>query len=322
MVASTVRDTVGYLASTFRTNKRGSPFHLQGGTPRGDTLAPYVKELLQAFECQDPPPNRQRALTPEMLKDLQLLARGMGGTTAHTGDLVEGAFFFAMRGCEFVRVRKRGKTRPLTLGNISFRDERGMELSQTNPDLENKARFVTITFVDQKNGKKMDRRSQMSTDLPLCPVRAWARVCRRVRSTIPTADDKTLAFSIGRREEGVIEVDSERVIRLLRVTCRTFGPIRGYGFTEDELGSRSIRSGAAMAMFLKNHSVEKIMILGRWSSNAFMVYIRPQVLEWTNIMAKDMASAGNFRDLAQSQKRPKKPDSSVPGMFPRYYLGR
>ena len=197
MVASTVRDTVGYLASTFRANKRGSPFHIQGGAHRGDTLAPYVKELLQAFEGQDPPPNRQRALTPEMLKDLQTLAKGMGGTTTHTGDLVEGAFFFAMRGCEFVQVRKRGKTRPLTLGNISFRDERGMELAQTDQYLETKARFVTITFVDQKNGKKMDRRSQMSTDLPLCPVRAWARICRRVRLTIPTADDKTLAFSIG-----------------------------------------------------------------------------------------------------------------------------
>jgi len=72
-----------------------------------------------------------------------------------------------------------------------------------------------------------------------------------------------------------------------------------------DLGTRSIRSGAAMALFLMNHSVEKIMILGRWwSSDAFLVYIRPQVLEWTNIMAKDMASNRDFRDLNHSRDRP------------------
>jgi len=56
-----------------------------------------------------------------------------------------------------------------------------------------------------------------------------------------------------------------------------------------------------MALFLMDHSVEKIMILGRCSSNAFMVYIRPQVLEWTNIMAQDMAKAGSFHDLNASK---------------------
>jgi hypothetical protein len=121
-------------------------------------------------EAKTPPTNWQTALTPEMLKDLQLLAQGMGGTTTHTGDLIEGAFFFfAMRGCEFVQVRKRGRTRPLTLGNLPFQDKRGMERDQDDPDLEAKARFVTITFVDQKNRKKMDRRSQRMSGQSLGP---------------------------------------------------------------------------------------------------------------------------------------------------------
>ena len=55
-----------------------------------------------------------------------------------------------------------------------------------------------------------------------------------------------------------------------------------------------------MALFLKNHSVEKIKILGRWSSDAFLVYIRPQVLEWTNNMSEDMARVGRFTDLADT----------------------
>ena len=43
-----------------------------------------------------------------------------------------------------------------------------------------------------------------------------------------------------------------------------------------------------MALFLMDHSVTKIMLLGRWSSDAFLNYIRPQVLEWTNQLSRDM----------------------------------
>ena len=42
-----------------------------------------------------------------------------------------------------------------------------------------------------------------------------------------------------------------------------------------------------MSLFLMNYSVDKIMLLGCWSSDGFLVYIRPQVLEWTDHMAAD-----------------------------------
>ena len=43
------------------------------------------------------------------------------------------------------------------------------------------------------------------------------------------------------------------------------------------------------------------MILGRWSSDAFLDYIHPQVLEWTNLMAHDMAQSRKFLDLGTRQ---------------------
>jgi hypothetical protein len=52
-----------------------------------------------------------------------------------------------------------------------------------------------------------------------------------------------------------------------------------------------------MALFLKNHSTAKIMILGRWSSNAFLMYICPQVLEWANNMSRDMISFDSFLNV-------------------------
>jgi hypothetical protein len=275
---------------------------------------------------RDPPPDRKKAVTPNLLRDMKGLARNWGKVSAHTSDLIEGAFFFAMRACEFCKVKKRGRTRALTLSNVTFRDKRGKTVLQTDTDLEDRAEFVTICFVDQKNGKRMDRRTQRRTQEKLCPVKAWARVCRRVRETIPGASGETQAFTLGNPRGQIVEIDSERVNRLLKITCRVYSKNRGYGISEQEIGTRSIRSGAAMALFLMDHSVEKIMILGRWSSDAFMVYIRPQVLEWTNIMSKDMARAGNFHDLNSRKKRLKpRLDKRVladPKTIPRFYMGR
>lgn len=62
-----------------------------------------------------------------------------------------------------------------------------------------------------------------------------------------------------------------------------------------------------MALFLMDHSVERIKILGRWSSDAFLVYIRPQVLEWTSIMASDMAKVSDFIDLAYCGNQKSRP---------------
>ena len=57
-----------------------------------------------------------------------------------------------------------------------------------------------------------------------------------------------------------------------------------------------------MALFLMNHSPARIMILGRWSSDAFLVYIRPQVLEWTHNMSADMTRFDNFTDVSRFDK--------------------
>jgi hypothetical protein len=53
-----------------------------------------------------------------------------------------------------------------------------------------------------------------------------------------------------------------------------------------------------MSIFLMDHSPAKIMILGRWSSDAFLVCIRPQVLKWTHDMSWDMIHLDSFFDAS------------------------
>jgi hypothetical protein len=95
-------------------------FHHKEGSLGGGLLRANIRDLLKAFGTKDPPTKRQRALTPEMLQDLKRITEDWGVVSEHTSDLIEGAYFFAMRAYEFSKVRKKSKTRRLTLQHISF----------------------------------------------------------------------------------------------------------------------------------------------------------------------------------------------------------
>ena len=92
---------------------------------------------------------------------------------------------------------------------------------------------------------------------------------------------------------------SDFMRKFLRSVCGIHGGKAAFGFQPKEIGNKSIRSGAAMALFLADHSPANIMILGRWSSDAFLVCIRPQVVEWTNNMSEDMIGLDSYWDLAK-----------------------
>jgi hypothetical protein len=88
------------------------------------------------------------------------------------------------------------------------------------------------------------------------------------------------------------------ILTLLRSFCSSHGGHHHFGFAAHAIGNKSLRSGAPMALFLANHPTAKIMLLGRWLSDAFLAYIRPQVLEWTNNMSLDMIHLKSFLDAS------------------------
>jgi hypothetical protein len=294
-----VRDAAGNLASAFRSNFQPSPVHIEGSSQ----LLPTVRALLKAFDNADPPPQRQKAITPKLLRQLfKFLAGGPKANRvsayAHTADIVLGAFFFAMRSCEYTKTARPGRTKKVRMGCIVFRTLSRRVLPLTSPDLLKLADYVTIVFEDQKNGKKMDARTQRrSGHAYLCPVLRWGSAVQRILRTIPTWTDQTSLCSVF-LDGQILEISNAFVRKLLRHTCLLYGGFTTFGFHPHEIGNRSIRSGAAMSLFLMDHSPAKIMILGRWSSDAFLVYIRPQVLEWTHNMSWDMIHLDSFFDAS------------------------
>jgi hypothetical protein len=299
VVSSTVRDAASNLAATFRSHFQRSPVHVEGGAK----LLPTITALLKAFDNADPPPQRQKAVTPKLLrKFFKMLASNTKNTgtsaQAHTADLVLGAFFFAMRSCEYTKTARPGRTKRVSMGCIVFRTRSRRVLQLSDPDLLSLADYVTVVFEDQKNGKKMDARTQRrSGHRFLCPVLRWGSAVKRIISTIPDWTKQTTMCSVALDGE-TLEISNAFVRNLLRHTCSLFGGFTSFGFHPHEIGNRSIRSGAAMSLFLMDHSPAKIMILGRWSSDAFLVYIRPQVLEWTHNMSWDMIHLDSFFDAS------------------------
>ena len=211
------------------------------------------------------------------------------------------AYFFAMRSCEFTMTPQPGRTKIIRLRGIVFRTREGNELLHASTQLTSAYR-VTLTFEDQKNGTKNDRRTHQQTDDPvLCPVRRMVSLVQRILRRVPTATPDSPINTI-QLLSTTSQVSSTILRQFIRSTCTIGGGKATFGYDAADIGTKSIRSGAAMGLFLMNHPVHKIMILGRWSSDAFLVYIRPQVLEWTNNMSQDMIHNNSFTDATDSRK--------------------
>ena len=81
------------------------------------------------------------------------------------------AYFYAMRSCETITATPTpGRTKIVTrLRGTTFRDTSHKEIPHTSPKLSSAFR-VTVTFENQKNGLKMDRRTDERTGDPvMCP---------------------------------------------------------------------------------------------------------------------------------------------------------
>ncbi|KAL7464557.1 hypothetical protein ACHAXS_004893 [Conticribra weissflogii] len=75
------------------------------------------------------------------------------------------------------------------------------------------------------------------------------------------------------------------------------------GIAKNEIGTHSLRSGAAMAMYLGECPVYTIMMIGRWSSDAFLRYIRKQVEQFSHNVSARMLRFQYHRHIAPAEPR-------------------
>ena len=218
-----------------------------------------------------------------------------------TAQLATIGIFFAMRSCKYLKVTaaEQRRTEILRLRNIRFFT--GTEiLGHDHPQLEY-AECVAITFERQKKDEKMDTITLIASgDAVLCPVRAAAAIVRRIRKYPGSSQNSPISTVYS---NGVInQVTSHHMINAIHDAVGAIGKTR-LGIKKEDVGTHSIRSGAAMAMYLGKCPVFMIMLIGRWSSDAFLKYIRKQVMEFSQNVAKRMLACQNFRHIPETHTR-------------------
>jgi hypothetical protein len=239
LVASTLRSAASCLATSFRDNFQPSPLHIPGS----QNLQPTVKALFKAFENVDPPTRRQKAITPRLLRKLFEASHHTSisdAAPAIVADIVIGAFFFAMRSCEYSKPHITGKTKCIDLDGLIFRTTNNTVVPHTDPNLLTSAEFITITFVNQKNGKKMDSRTQRRTGDPhLCPVIRYGTQVQRILRMVPSAKGATTINTIALNGKMGL-ITNTYILNLLRNKCYSFGGKATFGFDPQEIGNKSI----------------------------------------------------------------------------------
>ena len=103
----------------------------------------------------------------------------------------------------------------------------------------------------------------------MCPVKLAAAVVKRVLSYPGSSSDSKINLIMSKKGTP-FEISSASIRKDIKNVVKIMGP-KILGFTSDDVGTHSIRSGGAMALHLANVSPLTIMMIGRWRSEAFLL---------------------------------------------------
>eukprot|EP00978_Attheya_sp_CCMP212_P015464 scaffold39906_cov57-Attheya_sp.AAC.8 len=271
-VSGTIRATIDAVSQAFKQHKRPSPIHDE------DTgkLAFILQRQLKGYTNADGSVRHQKAITPHLLREVSKMALTESDQVA--SELSRGAFFFAMHSCEYLKVLGTERcTKLLTIANIRFYHDR-QEMPHDHPELH-LADCVNITIAP-------------TTRCSAQFAAGRTAIVRHILSYPGTG--LTTPVNVYQDASGdLCSLSSKRVLLNLRAAARAIGRDH-LGFGEMDIGTHSIHSGAAMAMYLAAVPVFTIMLIGRWSSDAFLRYIRRQVQEFSSEVSSKMILAPDY----------------------------
>jgi len=295
LVASTVQEAVAKLGETFRANVGYIPSHRVGT----HTLHPLLARQFKGMRNLDPGERQQKALPVSVYRELHRVANSSKLLLdAVIAGLQTMAYFWCLRSCEYSDVQGERRTKLLCVRNFRFFVINNRDISQ-NWAIIDTAVTVSITFEFQKKEVRNDTIShQQSGDSveqdKMCPVRATIGLITRIRSyniSLDKLGDLPINY-VEFEGKGFTILSSMILLKICRAVSSLGQEL--LGFSADEVGTHSNRSGGAMGMFLAGTPVYTIMLMGRWSSDAFMKYIRKQVLSLSHGIATKMLTFERF----------------------------
>jgi hypothetical protein len=279
LTAGVVKATISDVAATFRAHDREDPRLDADGE-----VAFLLQRQFRGYVNSDPGEVPQQALCAEVLEKLHTLA------SSHLdrciSSLIITGFFFAMRSCEYCSVQGTRRTKIIRLKGIRlFLGKR--QLPHSSPILH-LATSVTLTFEYQKNDSRNETVTAHKTYHSfMCPVIQLAITVRRLIAMPHAIEDTPINAYMEPRSTKIQYIKADTILKKLRLAVSIMGK-DVLGFGPKAVGLHSLRSGVAMAMYLQGIPVYVIMLLGRWSSDAFLRYIRRNVQEFSKGVSQKM----------------------------------
>ena len=246
----------------------------------------FLTRQISGYIDADPSSRQQKALPVSVFK--RLLGNTFTPDDEALGQLACGAFFFGMRSCEYLSVAGTRKTRRLRVQDVRF-FRNNTEFKNKRDPLVEFSDTVSITFVFQKNKQKNITVTQPRSGKELYPVRVWTKIIQRILSYPKSSESCPVnTVLIGK---SIKYITGKEMFKHLGNTVELMD---GLGFGKNDVGTHSVRSSFAMALYLARRPVSTIMLLGRWSSDAFLLYIRRQVQEFSAGLSSDMINLEFF----------------------------
>jgi len=237
---------VAKLGEIFGSNVGYNPTHGVGSL----SLHPLLTRQFKGMRNLDPGEKQQKALPVTVYRELHRQAQE---SQLLLDEVI--AWLQTMAYCEYSDVQGKRRTKILCVRNFRFFDKLNKDISCEYQNLRENAVIASITFEFQKKEVRNNIIShQRSGDRinggEMCPVRAAVELIMRiVKYDISPERLKDIQINYVEFDKKGFTIPSTMILLRLRQAVSTLGHAT-LGFSEDEIGTHSNRSGGAMGMFL------------------------------------------------------------------------
>ncbi|KAG7368937.1 hypothetical protein IV203_031680 [Nitzschia inconspicua] len=229
---------------------------------------------LRNYRRHDPPPKRKLALPHIAIKYLNVTRADNNPRYQAIHDLCTIAWFYLLHVGEYTQTTQTARRR-----TIQFRLEdvtlwnHTQVLHSTLPlqTLLSQCTEATLRISNQKNGRRNQVIHQEATRDVTCPIAAIIRRVHHIRQHTSNPTTMLGTYFTGHKHIAK-QVTVTDITTALKNTVQVLVLSR-YNITPADISSHSLRAGGAMALHLGGVQVHTIKILGRWSSDTFLLYI-------------------------------------------------
>ena len=257
LLGRSIKGKLSGIGAYFIRNFRRNPFH----------ELESVQSFLRDLSSHDPPPDPKVPAPPQLL---ELLCRSIDESSVGGATIVAttcAASAYMLRSAEYLSPDdgKIDPKRVLTWGDITMRRSLGYEEEICEDENFQDGKAMTLRIVSYKNKKVVSTRTLVQNEKsPICPVKAIKWLHKTLKDHGITPEANRPICQLAGADEFLTRDNVSNLLKIIAEQC---------GCDPKKLASHSLRRGGACAYAAAGVPDEDIKRFGRWTSDAYKLYI-------------------------------------------------